>query len=92
MAGKKKNPTEPAGAARHPGALRPILLAGGLGLLWFAQTPLGGLPDDAPMWSVAAIIAVRLVADFVGGWVAVSLLRLAAAVVRYLICRTRAAA
>ncbi|MBV9826686.1 MAG: hypothetical protein JO001_13590 [Alphaproteobacteria bacterium] len=91
MAGKNDSAKKPA-KSRQPGALRPVLLAGGLGLLWFAETPMAGLTDQGPMWSVSAIVGIRLLADFVGGWVVVSLLRLGVAIARYVISRTRAAA
>jgi hypothetical protein len=57
--------------------VRPLLLAGVLGLIWFVLVQEGGIEDDAPMWGVPIILCVRLLVDFVGGWVVVSLLQLA---------------
>jgi len=56
--------------------MRPVLLAGGLGLMWFVLVQDGGESGDAPTWGIAIILAARLVADFVGGWIVVSILRL----------------
>jgi len=56
--------------------MRPVLLAGGLGLMWFVLVQDGGGDGDAPAWGIAIILAARLVADFVGGWIVVSILRL----------------
>lgn len=57
--------------------IRPMLLAGGLGLLWFVEFQEFGVADAMPVWSVALVLCVRLLADFVGAWVLISLLRVA---------------
>ena len=57
--------------------MRPYLLSGGLALMWFAQFQELGVEGDTPAWGIAAVMAVRLSADFVGAWLLVSLLRLA---------------
>jgi hypothetical protein len=53
-------------------ALRPFLLAGGLGLFWFVEAQEGGLPTDAPAWGVVLILASRLFVDVVLGALLVS--------------------
>lgn len=58
---------------------RPLLLAGGLGLLWFVEFQEVGLSEDVPSWSIPVVLGVRLLADFVGAWVFVSVARLAVA-------------
>lgn len=67
-----------AKSAKRPAAVpkrkpvRPLLLAGGLGLIWFLQFQQGGAEPDGPPWSFALILGMRLVADFVGAWVAIA--------------------
>jgi len=56
--------------------VRPYLLSGGLALIWFAQFQDMGVDGDAPAWGIVAVMVVRLLADFVGAWLLVSLLRL----------------
>jgi hypothetical protein len=56
--------------------MRPILLAAGLGLMWLVLVQDGVGNGDAPAWGIAIILVARLVADFVGGWIVVSILRL----------------
>ena len=63
-------------------AIRPVLLAAGLGLLWFVQFQDAGGPTDVQMWAYMTMVGVRLVADFVGAWVIVSALQLALALSR----------
>lgn len=68
-----------ASAAEHRRkgiAGRPFLLAAGLGLFWFAETPQGGLPIDAPALGLMLVPMSRLLLDLVGGWVAVSGVRI----------------
>jgi hypothetical protein len=62
--------------------MRPYLLAGGIGLMWFVQVQEGGADGDAPAWGIAIILIGRLLVDFVGGWLAVSVGRLAFALCR----------
>jgi len=44
--------------------------------MWFVQFQDIGVEGDAPAWGIAIILVLRLLVDFVGGWVAVSVLRL----------------
>lgn len=81
-----KRRREPRGRS----VVRPGLLAGGLGLMWFVQVQESPLPIDAPGWGVALIVAGRLAADFVGALVVVSVVRLGLAVVRLAVARWRA--
>ena len=62
--------------------MRRYLLAGGLGLMWFVQVQNGAIEFDAPVWGIAAILAGRLLADFVGAWLAISAVQLAFALGR----------
>jgi len=57
--------------------VRPLLLAAGLGLIWFAGIQEGGVEGDLPAWGIAVVLAVRLLVDVVAAWVVVSVLRLA---------------
>jgi hypothetical protein len=62
---------------------RPVLLAGGLGLLWFVQYQQGGPADEVgPAWSHMVVLGSRLLADFVGAWVVIALLQLVFALIR----------
>jgi len=54
-----------------------MLLAGGLGLMRFVQFQEVGSGEDAPAWSMALVLGVRLLVDFVGAWIVVSVLRIA---------------
>jgi hypothetical protein len=69
-----------AGGKRAGGSeekpIRPLLLAGVLGLVWFVVVQEGGFEDDIPGWGMPILLGARLLADFVGGWVVVSLLQL----------------
>jgi hypothetical protein len=71
-----KTAKRPAKAASTRGALRPVLLAAGLGLYWFVEYQDSGGATDVPMWGYMMMVAVRLLADFVGAWVIVSALQL----------------
>lgn len=55
--------------------MRPLLLSGGLALIWFVQFQVD-MEGDVPVWGAAAVIAIRLLADFVGAWLALSIVRL----------------
>ena len=60
-----------------------MLLAGGLGLLWFVQYQQGGpAAEGGPVWSHAAVLGSRLLADFVGAWVVIALVQLVFALIR----------
>lgn len=64
-------------------AFRPMLLAGGLGLLWFVMYQQGGPADEVgPAWSHAVVLGSRLLADFVGAWVVIALVQLVCALIR----------
>lgn len=47
--------------------------------MWFVQFQEVGVEGEAPAWGVAIVLAMRLLADFVGAWVALSVLRLVVA-------------
>lgn len=70
---------KPARKNKQQRAFRPLLLAGGLGLLWFVEFQDINFPEEIPAWSAAVVLAVRLLCDFVGAWLGVSLARLAVA-------------
>lgn len=57
-------------------AMKPVLLAAGLGLYWFVVNQDGGGDVDAPMWGYLTMAALRLVADFVGAWLVIAALQL----------------
>lgn len=85
----------PAAAAAAPPkrkAFRPLLLAVGLGLLWFVQFQQGGGSDDGPAWSYGLVLGTRLLADFVGAWLVIAAARLVAALLRAGLAQYRAAA
>lgn len=65
--------------AQTKAAMKPVLLAAGLGLYWFVAYQDGGGDVDAPMWGYLTMGALRLLADFVGGWLIISALQLAIA-------------
>ena len=62
--------------------MRPFLLAGGIALMWFVQFQETGVDGDAPAWAMAIVLGARLVVDFVGAWLALSVLRLLFAIGR----------
>ena len=62
--------------------VRPFLLAGGFALIWFTQFQDAGVDGDAPAWSVAVVLVIRLLVDFIGAWVALSVFRLVFALAR----------
>jgi hypothetical protein len=62
--------------------VRPLLLAGGLALMWFVQFQEAGVDKDAPPWGVVLVLGVRLFVDIIGAWLAVSILRLILALAR----------
>lgn len=45
--------------------LRPLLLAGGLGLIWFIEFQQPSLAPDGPAWSYGLVLGMRLLADLV---------------------------
>jgi hypothetical protein len=69
--------------------VRPFLLSGGLALIWFVQFQ-ADVEADVPVWGAAAVIAVRFFVDFIGAWLAVSVVRLVFAVGRLAWIRLRA--
>lgn len=70
--------------------VRPLLLAGALALMWFVQFQDSRVDVDAPPWAVALVLGVRLLADFIGAWVALSVARLVLAVGRMGLAQVRA--
>ena len=77
-----KSAKRPAKAPPTRGAMRPVLLAAGLGLYWFVEYQDAGGPTAVPIWGYMMMVAIRLLADFVGAWVIVSALQLALALGR----------
>lgn len=75
---------------RGSGGVRPYVLAGGLGLMWFVQGQQAAMPTEAPAWGLAMIVGGRLLADFVCALVVVSAVRLAFAAARLGIAQWRA--
>jgi hypothetical protein len=67
----------PAKAPPKRSAMRPVLLAAGLGLFWFVEYQDAGGATGVPMWGYVTMVGVRLLADFVGAWIIVSALHLA---------------
>ena len=72
----RRTPAAKAPAAARGRAMRPMLLAAGLGLYWFVEHQDAGGATDVPMWGYAMMVGVRLLADFVGALVIVSALQL----------------
>ena len=50
--------------------------------MWFVEVQNGGVDGDAPVWGIAAAAAVRLLADFIGAWLVISVLQLVFTFVR----------
>ena len=65
------------------GAMRPLLLAAGLGLYWFVEFQDGSGDAGAPIWGYLIVGGARLLTDFVGAWFIVSALQLAFALGRF---------
>ena len=59
-----------------------MLLASGLGLMWFVKFQAGPLPVGVPGWGVTLLLVGKLLADFVCAAVVVALVRLGLAVMR----------
>jgi hypothetical protein len=57
--------------------VRPFLLSAGLALMWFALFQDVAMERDLPAWGIAAVLGTRCLADLIGAWLIVSLLRLA---------------
>lgn len=81
-----------AAPSRRNGAVRPFLLAAGLGLFWFAEAGDSALPIEAPVLGIALIQGSRLFVDLVGGWVIVSAARIVLELARLVRARWRLAA
>lgn len=78
------------GSSNGGSSIRPMLLAAGLGLIWFAEFQDNtAVPTGAPDWAVAAIFGARLFADIVGALVLLSVLRLVLTVTRLAVVRWR---
>jgi hypothetical protein len=67
---------------RGSSGIRPMLLAGGMALMWFVEFQGMALPINVPSWGMPLIIIGRLFADFVGAALVVALVRLGLAVTR----------
>ncbi|GEM_PF-2727660 len=87
MARSARRPPPAAAPPRKP--VRPLLLAGGLGLLWFARFQQGGAEPEAPAWGHWLILAAQLLADIVGAWIVVALAQLGIAVARVALAHLR---
>ena len=57
--------------------------------MWFVLFQEGGVEGDAPPWVIAIVIAVRLLVDFVGAWVVLSISRLAFVLSRLMLIQLR---
>jgi hypothetical protein len=78
-----KSARRPASQPKKRKVFRPVLLAGGLGLLWFVQFQQGGPADEVgPAWTHAVVLGSRLLADFVGAWVVIALIQLVVVLAR----------
>jgi hypothetical protein len=66
----------PPAKERKRKLVRPVLLAGGLGLIWFVQFQHGANDPDTPAWGYGLVLGVRLLADIVGAWVVISVAHL----------------
>ena len=66
-----------------------MLLAGGLGLLWFAEFQDGRWPDDVSVSAAAITLVARIAADVVGAWVLISVARLGYVMARLGLARLR---
>ena len=58
--------------------------------MWFIEVQNGGADGDAPVWGIAAAAAVRLLADFVGAWLVISVSQLLVTFLRLGIDQLRA--
>jgi hypothetical protein len=85
----KRPSSAKAPAAPRGRAMRPVLLAAGLGLYWFVEHQDTGSTTDVPMWGYAVMVGVRLLADFVGALVIVSALHLVLVLGRLLFAHLR---
>jgi hypothetical protein len=77
-----RRPAKPAPAVKRQSGMKPVFLAAGLGLYWFVEYQDLSDATDVPMLGYAALIAVRLLADFVGAWLVVSAFQLVWALAR----------
>jgi hypothetical protein len=74
---------------RDGGGIRPVLLAGGIALMWFVQFQQAPAAADAPSWGLGLVFAGRLLADFVGASVAVTFVRLGLGAARVALAQWR---
>jgi len=63
---------KPSPTKKPPTAIRPVLLAAGLGTYWFAVHLDGGGEADAPMWGYVTATGMQLLADVVGAWIVIA--------------------
>lgn len=54
-------------------AIKPVLLAAVLALLWVALVPSGVADIGAPDWAAPVVVVTRFLAGLVAGWVIISL-------------------
>lgn len=87
MAKSSARSRKPAPKPRKP--LRPLLLAGGLGLIWFIEFQQPGLTPNGPGWSYALVLGVRLVADTVCARLLIAIVQLLFATGRLGLARLR---
>jgi hypothetical protein len=73
---------KPAKSAKNVTAMRPLLLAAGLGLYWFVVYQDGVGEANAPVWGYMVMVGLRLAADVVGAWIVVAALQLVLALAK----------
>lgn len=65
------------GSAEADGvAIKPVLLAAVLALLWVALEPPQGDAFGMPEWGMPVILATRFLVGFVVGWLAISVMQI----------------
>lgn len=64
-------------AASDGVAIKPVLLAAVLALLWVALYPDQGGDLRAPEWGMPIVVGTRFLAGFAAGWVVISLVQIA---------------
>jgi hypothetical protein len=78
-----KSSRRPASQPPKRKPFRPMLLAGGLGLLWFVQYQQGGPAEETgPAWAHGAVLGTQLLADIIGAWVVIAVAQLVFALIR----------
>ena len=77
----------PTGKEKPSKPVRPALLAGGLGLMWFVQFQQVSGDPEAPAWGYGLALGLRLLADIVGAWIVIAVVQLLFACGRLIIAR-----